>query len=40
MLGEWFGRNGEVIEEVAVSTHFKLAVEGDRGSCFWLAQGC
>jgi len=38
-VGEGLGRNGEIIEEVAVSTLFKL-VEGDTGSCFWLAQGC
>ena len=35
-----FGSDDEVIEEVAVSTKFKLVQEGDRCSCFLLAQGC
>jgi hypothetical protein len=38
--GERFGRNGEIIEEVTVSTQFKLVEKGDSGSCFWLAQDC
>jgi hypothetical protein len=29
MRGERFVRNGEIIEEVAVSTQFKLVEEGD-----------